>query len=662
MQEVDGVIMADTLEECERVNKMLLDTTLGIVGVDTEGTNLDLKKRSAIGYGRIVSVQFAWRDGRKVFVPNWGEYEGNLRAFKEFLADETPRKVLHNAKFDMHMFENHKVPMRGLLGDTQVMDYIFDTGEQFHGLKECIKRYFGKNTREYSDVFKRPKPLKRGGFSAKQTYVEDLMDVIKTPEGVRKLIDYAVEDPVYTVMLYDYLKEKLQGIEWRPNKGLNYFDYYEQFELPYTSVLQRIERRGCPLDSKYLKQMDLDVTKALKEAEVAFFTSCIKAGVNPVLLTGFNLGSDVQVGKLLEGDLGATIAARTPTGRVQVSDGVLAALKGPAKGPAKAILKWRNLRKLLTTYVQPLLQCSELYNGKVHTNYKQASVATMRLASSAPNLQNIPTKAKDAFGIRKAFVAGDGYTIADIDLSQIEMRLAAHFTGDELILKAIRDGWDLHSLTATKTDSEVRSWVGVRDVTPELLDEVKKKFPEQRQRAKTLNFGILYGMGAQGYMALTGVSEHEAQNAVTGFFALYPGLKRGIHRIQADCERTGVVRSLLGRWIRIPNIRSAEKWQKAAALRQAFNYVVQGSASDLLKMSMILIDRDERLRELGVEMILQIHDELLFRVPDDEDVKDEAKRLIEEYVSHPYRVFGFKDLAVDTPAEMGFGASWQDAK
>jgi DNA polymerase I len=656
----DGIIVGDTIAECEKLAALLADKSLGPVGVDTEGTNLNLKKESPIGKGRIVSVQFAWRDGRKAFVPNWGEFEGNIRVFKSFLKDSTPRKVLHNAKFDMHMFENHRVPMNGLLGDTQVMDYIKDTGEMFHGLKECIRRYFGKDTREYSDVFRQPKPLKKGGFSKTQTYVEDLQDVVKTSAGIRKLVDYAVEDPVYAVQLYDYLAAELKKMPWRPAKGLSYFDYYETFELPYTGVLQRMERKGCPLDGEYLKQMMLDVSAELKKAEVGFYAACMKAGVDPVLLTGFNMGSADQVGKLLEHELGAVIVARTPTGKVQVSDDVLEKVKGPAKGPIKALLKWRNLRKLLTTYAEPLSRCAERYNGKVHSNFKQASVATMRLSSSAPNLQNIPTKAKDAFGIRKAFVASEGYVIADIDLSQIEMRLAAHFTGDELIIKAIRDGWDLHALTATKAEAAVRAWVGVRDVTPELLQEVKEKFPDERQRSKTLNFGVLYGMGAQGYAALTGASEHESQAAINGFFMLYPGLKRGIYRIQAGCEQTGSVRSLLGRWINIPDIRSNVKWMRSAALRQAFNYVIQGSASDLLKMSMILIDRDERLKEMGVRMILQIHDELLFEVKEGDEA--EAKEIIEAYVSRPYEFFGFKKLVVDTPAEMGFGSNWMEAK
>lgn len=437
-------------------------------------------------------------------------------------------------------------------------------------------------------------------------------------------------------------------------------DYYSRFEVPYTGVLFRMERRGCLLNVERLSSMQEQLAADIEGLDRKFAKTCAQLGVPPSYIEKFNMGSTVQVGDLIERQLGGEIVARTPTGRPSTDDAALMEVRGPARAVVKVILERRRLEKLLGTYVDPFLHLSSKYEGRVHTNLKQIGTQTMRLSSSAPNLQNIPSAGKDHYGIRGAFVAPQGMVVGDIDLSQIEMRLMAHFTQDEMMLKALREGWDLHSLTATKTDSKVRQWMGARTVDAKLLKEVKEQFEEPRRRAKTLNFGIGYGMGAKKYAQMTGVSERAGYEAIDGFFSLYPGLRNGIRDIQRGCVQRGYVRTLLRRVLKIPGITSEVMGVRKAAERQAFNYVIQGSAADLLKMSMTLIDRDSRLKELGVQMTLQIHDELLFEVP--KGAEKEIKPIIEQYVSQPYRVYGMKDLRVETPADLGFGASWAEAK
>lgn len=240
------------------------------------------------------------------------------------------------------------------------------------------------------------------------------------------------------------------------------------------------------------------------------------------------------------------------------------------------------------------------------------------------------------------------------------------------MLSAVRNDWDNHALTASKVFADVQKFArskGMTDVlkndakfVAQVLKEIKNTFPDQRQASKTLNFGIIYGMGAGRFAESTNMSKNAAYAILDEYFYFYKGLKRGIRAIQQFARKKGYVRSLLRRYIHIPMIKSQIEAHRAAGERQAFNYVIQGSAADLLKMSMILIEQDEELRDMGVEMILQIHDELLFVMPDKPEVREVAKKKIEAYVSYPYRFFGFKDLTVETPAELTFGRTWKEAK
>ncbi len=658
----DGtVLVADTAELCERVAREMADAK--IVGVDTETYGCDPRKEHPKGKARAISIQFSYRvqkNLRKVFVPLWDDNRRLLKIFKPFLEEERKTKCLHNSKYDMHVLANEKIRMRGLLGDTLVMDFLHNTGEMFHGLKECIRRYFDEDTIEYKDTFKQPK-LKKNGEPGKSFYVPSLTEVVQTEDGVSRLIKYAASDPAYTVRLYEYLAPKLAAVPW--TKHGHYLDYYEKFELPFTDVLFEVERRGCLLDQGRLESVRVDVTKKIVQVEQDFFQECVIQGVPPSRLEKFNLGSGPQVAVLFsEAFLNGRIDKFTPTGKVSTDDESLKAVKGKgAKKVAEIILEHRALKKMLKTYVQPFQAFAKdpAYNGRVHTNLKQTGAATMRLSSSTPNLQNVPTLENDPYGIRECFIAPDGMELCDADLSQIELRVAAHYTADETLTKLLNEGWDQHSMTATK-DKEVRAWVGARAITKDLLGELKEKFPDARKRAKVLNFGCLYGLGPMGYMAKTGCSQREAEDAINGFFAVYPGLKTGIKRVHHECKANGSIRTLLQRYCHIPDINSPVPKFRSGAERKSWSYKIQGSAGDLIKMSMLLVEQDERLKKWGVKMILQIHDELLFEVP--KGLRKEAGAVINEIVSHPYRAYGFKDLKLDTPANVGWGSSWANAK
>lgn len=309
--------------------------------------------------------------------------------------------------------------------------------------------------------------------------------------------------------------------------------------------------------------------------------------------------------------------------------------------------------------------CCEVYDITVDEDESYEACGIFSHNSRSPNLQNIPRFGEDEsdrFGIRTAFVPDDDdHVFGDADMSQIEIRLMAHLSKDPVLIEALRKGWDIHARTAYTCFSEIKSHFGSRQLDTALLKEIKEKFPTQRQRSKTLNFMLSYGGGPGRYADLTGSTLNEGRKVVRAFFRDYNGLKRHIDQVRKSCYAKGYVRTLLGRYIHIPDIRSLDDGIRSAAERQAFNYRIQSSCADILKMAMLLIHRDDRLRyDYGVDMSLQIHDEITFNVP--KEHKEKVKPIIDDYMSEPYKHFGLKSLIIPTPAELGYGSNWQEAK
>ena len=666
--EVPGVFVADTPARCRQALAQM--ATWDVVGVDVEAYGFNIKREHPKGLAKAISIQFASDTGDMIFVPLWGGRAHLLQAFKSFLEDETPRLVLHNGNFDFHVVANYCVACKGLLGDTLVMDNLYSNGEMLHGLKECNRRYFNDDTaKDFSEVFKVPKPLKMRGTDgeirlSKLFYVPGLDEVVRSPEGVRKLIEYSCKDPRYTVKLYRFLREKMKATHWRGDS--NYLDYYETFERPFQHALFAMEREGCPVDVSHLERARVAIEAELVGVEKRFLKGCVEAGVPQNYMAAFNLRAGAQVADLLYGRLGVSCGAVTGGGKPSVSRETLDDVTGPHAVLAQLVLEHRRLSKLHGTYIVRMIELAPKYGGRLHSTFKQTGARTSRLSSSNPNLQNIVTKAKDSFGVRRAFVAPEGYVVGDIDLSQIELRGMAHYSQCDVLLTMLRGGYDQHITAMRVLDPRVDAVIAARPCKKEVVEDDLKValgvnvYDDLRRRAKVLNFGCGYGMGGSGYAAKVGCSKEEGDIAVARYWAGFPGLRDLVKKVRAACRERGYIRSLIGRYSVIPNIRSKVPSLRAEAERQSFNYLIQGFVADMIKMSMILVHRCEKLRALGVRLVLQVHDELLLLIPKGAEAK--AKPLLEEYVSHPYRFFGFGDLTLDTPATLGIGVNWDEAK
>jgi DNA polymerase I len=567
--------------------------------------------------------------------------------------------------------------MRGLKSDTMAKAAIFNVSQEL-GLKELYASHFGVETSDFRETFVLGR-IKKNGEVGKTMYLPQLDEVVSGSldfrwkgGGIRRLVEYAVRDPKYTVDLDEYLDKQIRNMEWYRDKSM--LDYYEMLDNPFLEALYKVERRGLLLNQVYLEQIRAKMTDRVIALEQEFFRQCVKKGVAPSWLEELNLGSTKQIAQLFEGfgmNLPRTKPSKSfPDGQPSVGDDALQSVKSARFRPMiNALLELRSLKdKLLGTYVEPWLDLVKDPDNDnlLRTQFRFPGPITGRLSSYTPNLQNIPRPQEegsdqgDPFKMRSAFIAPKGKVFGDADLSQIELRLMAHFSGDKAMIDALNNGWDLHSRTAIFCFSEVQALVKGRTLNKDLLKEVKSKFPTQRQNAKTLGFMIAYGGGPKRYADVSGHSMQEGQRVIDSFFRGYPGLKKSIDGVRAGCRKRGYVRTLLGRYIHVPDINHHMQGFRAAAERQCYNYVVQGSGSELIKMTMILCDQDPTLEEHETEMVLQIHDELCFYIPD-ESVKV-VEPIINEYMSHPYRHFGMKDLKVPTPGELGYGKSWMEAK
>jgi len=688
--DLSHVWYAKTPEDCEQVMRALADSKL--TGFDTEYGGYEQDKQHPVGRVKGYAMQFSTEEHPYIFVQCWGEGRRNPHVFKRWFEDESAPKTLHNYKADAHVVAEWGYDLKGLAGDTMVMDYTLNVPRP-HSLKNCYFDYFGKDTSEYRDTFVRPRQNKNGTAS-KTNYLPTIAEMLgiegieltagnedaplwyKKPGYMKRyvpardvLVDYAVKDPFYTLELFNYLKDRLSNIEWCARGSM--WDYYKTFELPYTETLFGMERRGMALSQEFLDNCDTTIMNDVVELEQEFMREAVKLGADPESMLSFNMNAPQQIGGLFDG-FGFKFTSFTEKTKLpQVTPEQLH--KNRSKRTSKIIdayLEWKRLTKIHGTYTLPFQEASNFYGGRVHTQFKQIGTKTGRLSSATPNLQNIPRAGDtDKYGIRKAFVAEKGMVLADADLAQVEMRLMAHLTNDEAMIKAILRGHDLHAVTAADCFREVNEFVAGQKAAGIHEDDlfcengpVKKEFPIPRQRSKGLNFGIAYGMTEIRYAKETGANKKEAIRVLRAFFDGKPGLAKGIKNTHRFCHRHGFIRTLLRRYVHIPEIHSHKFGEMKYAERQSFNYVIQGSAADMLKMSMLLIDRDEDLADMGVTMNLQVHDELVFQMPDDKATRKRAKRRIEDYMSRPYKHFGMKDLRVPTPAELNFGYSWADAK
>ena len=573
---------------------------------DTETDALDAMRANLVG------LSFAVEPGRACYIPVGHDYPGApaqlpcaevLDALRPLLTDPAKRKIGQHGKYEMHVLRRHGVVIRGYADDTMLESFVHNATASRHDMDSLALRYLGYETTKFVDV---------AGKGAKQITFNQV--------AVDDAVNYAAEDADITLRLHRVLSAKLAA-----EPALE--KVYREIEMPLVPVLERIEANGVLIDADELRRQSADLGRRMLDAQQ-----------KATALAGrtFNLDSPKQVCALLFDELKLPALVKTPKGQPSANEEALEAIADQHELP-RIILDYRSLAKLRGTYTDKLPQMINADTGRLHTSYHQAGAATGRLSSSDPNLQNIPIRTVDGRHIRTAFIAPPGRRIVACDYSQIELRIMAHLSGDEGLLRAFAAGADIHKATAAEVFGKSMEEVG----------------SDERRAAKAINFGLMYGMSAFGLAKQLGVSRGDAQDYIGLYFARYPGVREFMDRTREQAREQGYVETVFGRRLYLDNIQSRNQGLRAGAERAAINAPMQGTAADIIKRAMIdihgwLADHAERAL-----MILQVHDELVFEV--DTDFVDP---LLEQVVA---RMVGAADLRVPLLVESGVGANWDEA-
>jgi DNA polymerase-1 len=577
-----------------------------VFAFDTETTSLDYMQAEVVG------VSFAVQAGEAAYLPLAHRYIGApaqlpreevLERLRPLLEDPGKPKLGHNLKYDMSVLANHGITLSGIRYDTMLESYVLDSTATRHDLDSLALKYLGHKTIHYEDVAGKGK----GQLRFDQVPVEQAGP-------------YAAEDAEVALRLHQTFWPKLES------EG-QLKTLFEQIEVPLIPVLSHMERTGVRVDAESLRRQSGELAERMKELE----RQCHEMAGDC-----FNLDSPKQIQEILFHRLKLPVLQKTPTGQPSTAEAVLNELALDYPLP-KILLEYRSLSKLKSTYTDKLPQQINPRTGRVHTSYHQAVAATGRLSSSDPNLQNIPTRTLEGRRIRQAFVAAPGHKMVAADYSQIELRILAHLSGEESLLRAFSAGEDIHRATAAE----------VFGVPPEAVTD------EQRRRAKTINFGLLYGMSAFGLARQLGIDREEAQAYVDRYFARYPAVQSLIARIRAQARELGYVETLFGRRLYIPEIGVANQQRRGQAERTAINAPMQGSAADIIKRAMIGCDRWLQRSGVKAQMIMQVHDELVFEV---------AEAQVDELIPEVRRAMAqAAELEVPLVVDVGVGSNWEEA-
>ncbi|NRF70918.1 DNA polymerase I [Aquincola sp. S2] len=576
-----------------------------LAALDTETDSLDPMA------ARIVGLSFAVTPGEAAYVPLAHNHPGAadqlpidavLAALKPWLEDAAAGKVGQNTKYDSHVLANHGITLRGWRHDTLLESYVFEA-HLLHGLDKLAERHLGRKGLSYEDVC---------GKGANQIPFSQV--------DIERATEYSGEDSEMTLQVHQVLYPRIAA-----NPGFR--RVYEDIELPVSALLARIERHGVLVDGALLGRQSRELAERMLQLEQQAY----EVAGGP-----FNLGSPKQIGEVLFNRLGLPVRKKTASGAPSTDEDVLQELAADYPLPAK-ILEHRGLSKLKGTYTDKLPLMVNARTGRVHTTYAQAVAVTGRLSSNDPNLQNIPIRTPEGRRVREAFVAPPGHVIVSADYSQIELRIMAHISGDPGLTRAFSEGMDVHRATA----SEVFN-VAPEDVTG-----------EQRRYAKTINFGLIYGMGAFGLAQALGIEQKAARAYIERYFARFAGVKQYMDETKRSAAQLGYVETLFGRRIELPEIRGGNGPRRAGAERQAINAPMQGTAADLIKLAMLAVQGALDAGAKQTAMVMQVHDELVFEVPEGELewVRAEVPRLMA----------GVADLSVPLLAEVGVGANWDEA-
>jgi DNA polymerase I len=581
-------------------------TKADLISLDTETTSLDYMN------AKIVGLSFAILPGKAVYIPLSHDYPGApqqldrdvvLQQLKPILENPNIKKVGQNIKYDSEVLANHAIQLKGIAYDTMLESYVLNSGQSNHNMDSLALKYLGWQTIRYSDV---------AGKGAKQLAFNQV--------PIEMASKYAAEDADVTLKLHHTFWPMLCK-----EPGLQ--SVYEHIEMPLVPVLVAMERCGVLIDAHQLQTQTKELENRLLELEESIFSAANKP---------FNINSPKQLQSILFDEFKLPVLQKTPTGQPSTADAVLQELALEYRLP-KMIIEYRSITKLITTYTKKLPEQINPKTGRIHTSYNQTGAATGRLSSSEPNLQNIPVRTEEGRRIRQAFIAPPGFKIISADYSQIELRIMAHISDDPHLLKAFADHVDVHQATAAEV-------LGI---------PLEKVTSEERRNAKAINFGLIYGMSAFGLSKQLGTGRDAAQIYIDRYFARYPGVKNYMENTRLRAQDQGYVETLWGRRLYLPDIHSSQMMRKKAAERAAINAPLQGSAADIIKRAMISIHNWLQQNAVDSKMIMQVHDELVFEVPN-----QAVDRMVEIIRSS---MMNAANLKVPLLVSIGVGDHWDAA-
>ena len=597
----------ETVVDMSTLNKWVEKLTKApYFAFDTETTSIDAMQ------ARLVGVSFAVEAGEGAYVPVGHDYldapkqlskEQVLDALRPLLEDPNRAKLGQNLKYDCTVLHNHGVMLNGIRFDTMLESYVLDSTGSRHDLDTLSLKYLGHKTIHYEDVAGKGK----GQLSFNEVPVE-----VAAP--------YAAEDADITLRLHETLFPRLKKEDAQT-------ELFDRIEMPLVPVLSKIERTGVRVDAQMLAAQSKELAERTQELEAKAHAEA--GGV-------FNIASPKQIQEILFNRLGLPVISKTPKGQPSTAESVLAELAEQHELP-KLILEHRGLSKLRSTYTEKLPRLINAYSGRVHTSYHQAAVATGRLSSSDPNLQNIPVRTAEGRRIREAFIPAAGYQLVAADYSQIELRIMAHLSTDNGLLSAFEKGEDVHRATAAEV-------FGVE------LDSVSK---DQRRSAKAINFGLIYGMSAFGLGRQLGIDRGRAQDYIILYFERYPGVRTFMDATREQVREKKYVETVFGRRLYLPDISSSNHARRQGAERAAINAPMQGTAADLIKLAMLAVDNWLSADASDSRIIMQVHDELVLEVPESDvsRVSGELSKLMS----------GVAELAVPLKVDAGIGNNWAEA-
>ncbi|MCS5712736.1 DNA polymerase I [Candidatus Berkiella aquae] len=572
--------------------------------IDTETTSLDPMQAELVG------IALAINEGQAIYIPLAHDFPEEeqlsrdwvLNQLKPILENPAIGKIGQHLKYDMHIFARYDIYLTPVVQDTMLESYVYNSVATRHDMDSLAQKYLNVKTISYEEV---------AGKGAKQVTFDKV--------GIQAATEYAAEDADITLALHHCLYPKLE-------QESSLLKVYQEIELPLVPVLFQMEEYGVRVDADKLNTQSEQIAKELQALEE-----------QATLLAGetFNLGSPKQLQTIFYEKLQLPILERTPTGAPSTAESVLQELSHDYELP-KVILAHRTLSKLKSTYTDKLPLLINPNTSRIHTSYHQAVTATGRLSSSDPNLQNIPIRTQEGRKIRQAFIPAPGYDFIAADYSQIELRIMAHLSQDEGLLKAFCDGQDIHRFTAAEIFA-----VSLEEVTF-----------EQRRGAKAINFGLIYGMSAFGLAKQLDIDRSAAAEYMEKYFQRYPGVKNYMDNIRKQAEQSGYVETLFGRRLYLPDIRAKNIGRKRAAERTAINAPMQGTAADIIKKAMIALH--QRLgRQDEIKMLMQVHDELVFEVK--QDCIEKAQEIIRDCMQHTVT------LSVPLIVDVGVGQNWDEA-